>query len=106
MSDEFGARDPRTASRERGSDEAPVSDNPESNHPDSGNPAYEPSAVNLRLDRLRSSALRVIRTRPRVPHPLFWSLLHSELKEIKRMKEEARAAREAWLSGKAEESSS
>ena len=63
---------------------------------------YQPTAVCLRLDKLRSSALRAIRSRPRVPHPLFWSLLHSELSEIKRMKEKARLEREAWLRGESE----
>ena len=66
-------------------------------------PGHEPSAVNLRLSRLRNSAMKAIRTRPRVPQPLFWSLLHSELKEIKRMKRKARLEREAWIRGESSE---
>lgn len=61
-----------------------------------------PSAVNLRLGRLRKAALKVVNTRSKVPQPFFWSLLHSELREIKKMKRRAHDERDAWLRGEPE----
>lgn len=58
-----------------------------------------PSPISQRVGRLKSSAFRVSQKRAKVPHPLFWSLLHSEVGEIKRMKAKARLEREAWLNG-------
>ena len=45
-----------------------------------------PSQVALRLRTLKSSVLRAAETRRRLPQPLFWSLFHVELCEIKKRK--------------------
>lgn len=50
----------------------------------------DPSDVALRLQELKSSTMRAARERARLPQPLFWSLFHAEIKELKRKKALAR----------------
>lgn len=57
----------------------------------------ERERVSTRLERLRENTLGVIKRRERVPQPLFWSLFHAELAEIKKRKERERKARLALL---------
>ena len=56
---------------------------------------HEISPTCARLRKIHRSALDAVRSRERVPQPLFWSLLHSELKlvkaERKRMEQRRRA---------------
>ena len=57
----------------------------------------EPSDVCLSVRRLQGSAMKAIASRERLPQPLFWSLFHSEIAEIKRVKERNRAMRKILL---------
>ena len=57
----------------------------------------ERERVSSRLERLRENTLGVIKRRERVPQPLFWSLFHAELAEIKKRKAQERKARLALL---------
>ncbi len=57
----------------------------------------EREKVSLRLGRLRDATISVVRRRERVPQPLFWSLFHAEVSEIKKRKEREREAREKLL---------
>lgn len=57
------------------------------------------TALAERLDRLKQATFRTVTRRERLPQPLFWSLFHSEVREIKRKKDELRLARKAFLGG-------
>ncbi len=57
----------------------------------------EPSDVCLSVRRLQGSAMKAIASRERLPQPLFWSLFHSEIEQIKRVKERNRAMRKILL---------
>ncbi len=50
-----------------------------------------PSAIAEKLAKLKSATVAAAASRSRLPQPLFWSLFHAELKEVKREKELARA---------------
>ena len=52
--------------------------------------AQPPSAVALKLKRLKSATFKAAQTRERLPHPLFWSLFLTEVSELKKKKEEKR----------------
>lgn len=49
-----------------------------------------PSDVARRVRKLQSSVLEAAAKRKRLPQPLFWSLFHNELEEIRRSKERKR----------------
>lgn len=57
----------------------------------------EREKVAQKLERLRGATLGVLKRRERVPQPLFWSLFHAEVSEIKKRKERERRARSALL---------
>ena len=62
---------------------------------DGGNSDDENSLAK-RLERLKKSTVGASETRERLPQPLFWSLFHAELKELKREKALARALDEVF----------
>lgn len=49
-----------------------------------------PSAVALKLKKLKSASFKAAQARERLPHPLFWSLFLTEVSELKKKKEEKR----------------
>lgn len=49
-----------------------------------------PSEIASRIQKLKDSSLAVIQRRERVPQPLFWSLFHLELKEVREMRKQKR----------------
>ncbi|MBP9838495.1 MAG: hypothetical protein KBC84_07250 [Proteobacteria bacterium] len=60
------------------------------------------SQLSKKVDKLREVSLKAIAARERVPQPLFWSLFHSRLNEIKEKrkslrKEKARIYKCEWL---------
>ena len=52
--------------------------------------AQPPSAVALKLKRLKSATFKAAQNRERLPHPLFWSLFLTEVSELKKKKDEKR----------------
>ncbi len=53
-------------------------------------PSFEKSATAREISDLQERILKLARNRERLPQPLFWSLFHSRLSEIKKNKELAR----------------
>ena len=49
-----------------------------------------PSAVALKLKKLKSASFKAAQARERLPQPLFWSLFLTEVSELKKKKEEKR----------------
>ena len=64
-----------------------------------GDEAHEASELALRLMRLKQATMRVVGDRERLPQPLFWSLFHTEISEIRRRRLAERLARMAYLRG-------
>ena len=60
---------------------------------------HEASELALRLMRLKQATMRVVGNRERLPQPLFWSLFHTEISEIRRRRLAERLARMAYLRG-------
>ena len=58
-----------------------------------------PSALAERVRRLRGAALSAIERRERLPHPLFWSLFHSEVGELRRQRARAREEQRVRILG-------
>lgn len=56
-----------------------------------------PTAIALRVERLKAAAFRVIQKRERLPHPLFWSLFCLEVSELKKRKNRERELRRILL---------
>ncbi len=55
---------------------------------DSGLPTpNQPSDVSVRLSKLKRTIFDAVSKRERVPQPLFWNLLHAQLKSIREQKE-------------------
>ena len=52
--------------------------------------APEKSAIAKEIETLQETILRLARNRERLPQPLFWSLFHSRISDIKRNKELSR----------------
>ena len=48
------------------------------------------SILSNRLDRLKHATLNAIKRRERLPQPLFWSLFHAEVEDIKAKREKKR----------------
>ena len=46
----------------------------------------EPTVISKKVTRLKENVLRVCKDRDRLPHQLFWSLLSTEVNEIKNLK--------------------
>ncbi len=44
------------------------------------------SGVSKEIERLLSTSAALSRTRERLPQPLFWSLFHSQIRDIKKKK--------------------
>ena len=61
------------------------------------NEPTEKTFVAKRVEKLRGSVLEVIKKRDRRPHPLFWSLFQTEVKEIRSYKEQSRLVRKILL---------
>ena len=59
--------------------------------------AAERTYVADRLDRLKRATLNVVNRRERLPQPLFWSLFHTEVDEIRKKRKQERVARCAFL---------
>lgn len=55
------------------------------------------SFIAERLDRLKRATLDVVNRRERLPQPLFWSLFHTEVDEIREKRRKERIARCAFL---------
>lgn len=60
------------------------------------------SPIAEQLDRLRQNVLKVVATRERLPQPLFWSLFHTQLDQVKAARKAERVRRAAlyecdWL---------
>jgi hypothetical protein len=53
----------------------------------------EPS-IARRLDKIRSATIQAAEKRGRLPQPLFWSLFHSEIAQLKKEKELRRLLQE------------
>lgn len=53
----------------------------------------EISVVAAQLRKLKSTLFRIAEHRERIPQPLFWSLFHSQLHEIKEEKARVRLLR-------------
>ena len=51
----------------------------------------ERSSVAERIERVRSATLKAAEKREHLPQPLFWSLFHAELEEIRKEKKLKRA---------------
>lgn len=62
--------------------------------PKSDAPEPESAEIQLagKLSSLKSSTLRAISRRERLPQPLFWSLFHTEVNAIKERRKEKRRA--------------
>lgn len=60
---------------------------PYSNDDDHPPGPREPSTFAREVERLKAASLKAARERERLPQPLFWSLFHSKLKDLKREKE-------------------
>ena len=50
----------------------------------------EMSGVAKEIQRLKTATIRAAQNRERLPQPLFWSLFHSSLKEVREAKEQER----------------
>jgi hypothetical protein len=48
------------------------------------------SRISEQVKRLQTTVSAVIERKERLPHPLFWSLLHSEIGSIKRSRKAKR----------------
>lgn len=71
-----------------GNSEQPPS--PDSESEDSFSLHQPPSAVALKLRKLKSASFKAAQARERLPHPLFWSLFLTEVSELRKKKEEKR----------------
>lgn len=58
-----------------------------------------PTKLALRVQRVKTAVLKVVKERENVPKNLFWSLFHSEIDSIREAKEKKSKARALWLSG-------
>ena len=54
-------------------------------------PPESKSEISEQLERLRGVTLQAISVRERLPQPLFWSLFHAELEDIKKKREKKRS---------------
>jgi hypothetical protein len=63
---------------------------------DTGEDALEPSSVARAVERLKAASFKTAREREQVPQPLFWSLFHAQLQDIKAKKREARLLSELF----------
>ncbi len=54
-----------------------------------------PTSLSQDLQRLKSSTLRVVDSRERLPQPLFWSLFHSQMAALKKRKKKNREVQSA-----------
>ena len=57
---------------------------------------FEPSSVARAVERLKAVSFKTAREREQVPQPLFWSLFHAQLKDIKAKKRESRLLSELF----------
>ena len=48
----------------------------------------QPSPVARAVSRLKSASMQAARERETLPQPLFWSLFHSQLADIKKLKQQ------------------
>jgi hypothetical protein len=55
-----------------------------------------------RLQKLKNSSVNAAVKRENLPHQLFWSLFHGEIKEIRRAKQKQRVVRNIFLGIKEE----
>ena len=54
------------------------------------NDSESKSTIALEIERLKKATIEAAAKRDQLPQPLFWSLFHSSLKEIRKAKEEER----------------
>lgn len=82
------------------SEDVSLSAQPESSLPNPAEPESQKTDLDpnlstdlaLQLDRLKLATLSAIRRRERLPQPLFWSLFHAEVGQIKKRREKRRRA--------------
>lgn len=58
---------------------------------------HAPSAVAVRIGKLKEATLAAVKKRERLTQPLFWSLFRSEVDSIKKRKERDRLIRQVFL---------
>ena len=61
---------------------------------DSSRPGKTPLA--LELEQVRDATLRAAAKRDHLPQPLFWSLFHARIRELKQEKSTERAIKQAF----------
>jgi len=60
---------------------------------------FRAKRIAARLETLKKATLAAAAKRERLPQPLFWSLFHSQIKEIRASKERLREASELLSGG-------
>lgn len=58
-----------------------------------------PTELAEKLHRLKKAALSAAERRERIPVPLYWSLFHSQVREMRKAKEKERLLRSLLLTG-------
>lgn len=57
--------------------------------------AFRKTPIALELEQVRQATLQAAAKRNVLPQPLFWSLFHSRIKELKKEKSSERAIKQA-----------
>jgi hypothetical protein len=58
--------------------------------------AQEPSSIAQKLEQIKELTLAAAQRRSHLPQPLFWSLFHAQLAEVKREKKALRELEELF----------
>jgi hypothetical protein len=58
-----------------------------------------PTELAAKLSRLRDVALKAAEARTRLPVPLFWSLFHSQVRDVRKVRDRERKLRALFLNG-------